>query len=109
MYEVSSEPELLSIREVGERYGISRSTVHRYIRSGKLRAYRRGIGRETYVRRSELDSLSEFRPRGSRPDQSIWDQMDEFRERVFAGRTVSQGATEAIREAREEHDRERGW
>ena len=63
MYEESGPGELLSVREVGERYGISRSTLYRYIRRGSIHTYRRGIGRETYVPRSELDTLQAVRPR----------------------------------------------
>ena len=57
MYDESHPDELLSVREVGERYGISRSSLYRYIRLGSVHAYHRGIGRETYVPRSELDAL----------------------------------------------------
>lgn len=57
--------DLLSVREIGEVYGIPRSTLYRYVRSGKVHAYRRGRGRETYVPRDDLEALGKILPRES--------------------------------------------
>lgn len=63
MSEDQRTDDVLSVREVGEVYGIPRSTLYRYIRSGKVHAYHRGRGRETYVPRDELEALGKIRPR----------------------------------------------
>jgi hypothetical protein len=99
---------VLSVREVGERYGVSRASLYRYIRSGKVRAYQRGTRRETYVDRRDLDDLFRLRLR-SGTGAAVWQRMREFQTRVFGDRVLSSSAAALIREGRDSRDAERGW
>jgi excisionase family DNA binding protein len=103
--------ELLTLREARATYGIPRSTLYRRIRKGEVRAYRRGLGRETYVHRADLESLQRFHPKQRQPGsaKSIWDEMDEFRRRVFGDRVLTPSSAEIIEEERRKRDEEKGW
>ena len=46
-----------------EEFGMSRSTLYRLARAGRLRIYSRTGDRHSYVNRQEVASLSEFRPK----------------------------------------------
>jgi excisionase family DNA binding protein len=49
----------LPVQEAAQEVGVSRQTVHRYIRLGYLKAYRApGVDRRTYV---DVDELLELR------------------------------------------------
>jgi hypothetical protein len=53
---------LLPIRQAANEFHVDRTTLHRHIRAGRLRAYRRPMDRRTYVDRDELHQLLTFRP-----------------------------------------------
>ena len=46
-----------------EEFGISRSTLYRLAKAGRLRIYSRTGDRRSYVNRQEVAALSEFRPK----------------------------------------------
>ena len=46
-----------------QEFGISRSTLYRLAKAGRLRIYSRTGDRRSYVSRQEIASLSEFRPK----------------------------------------------
>jgi ubiquinone/menaquinone biosynthesis C-methylase UbiE len=50
-------PVLMAIREVASEYGIDRTTLHEYLRTGRLRAHRRPEDRRTYIDLVELRAL----------------------------------------------------
>lgn len=99
--------ELLTVREARAAYGIPRTTLYRHIRKGEVRAYRRGLGRETFVHRADLEALLRFHPKQRQPgSKSIWDEMDEFRRRVFGDRVLTPSSAEIIEEERRKRDEE---
>lgn len=89
---------LLPLREAAGEFGVDRTTLHRHVRAGRLRAFRRPMDRRTYVDREELRALLMFRPVGSRPSaeheegdlRRVADALDRFasvrRERRRQGR-----------------------
>lgn len=106
----SPDEKLLTVREVRDVYGIPRSTLYRYIRKGKVRVFRRGVGRETYVPKADVDALQQFHPQNQGDSgKSIWDEMREFRRRVFTGRVLTTTSAEIIEEERRKRDEEKGW
>jgi excisionase family DNA binding protein len=52
MYNENQTPQLLSLKEVGERTSLSRSTIYREIEAGRLRAVK--IGKSVRVNDLEL-------------------------------------------------------
>jgi ubiquinone/menaquinone biosynthesis C-methylase UbiE len=50
-------PVLMAIRQVAIEYNIDRTTLHGYLRTGRLRAHRRPRDRRTYVDLNELEAL----------------------------------------------------
>ena len=63
-------PDLIRISEAAEEFNLHRVTLHRLIREGRLTAYKREIGRGTYVDRDELKRLRALRPFGEGEDKS---------------------------------------
>ena len=59
---------LVSIAEAAREFKVHRATIYRYIRSGRLTAYHRELGRRTFVDRNELRRLNETRPAPPRAD-----------------------------------------
>src|SRR4051812_36448786 len=55
----ASEEQMLSLEEVAERLQVSDQTVRRWIKSGRLRAYKPGL--EWRIRPSDLDAFLETR------------------------------------------------
>jgi excisionase family DNA binding protein len=55
-------PELITVPEAQEEFGLSRATLYRLLRDGKLRRYQRAAGRrKTYVDRAEVKRLVQIR------------------------------------------------
>lgn len=56
--EPARRPPAVTAQEAADRLGVTRMSITRYMQQGKLRGYRKGIGRaEVYV---YIDSLEEF-------------------------------------------------
>jgi len=56
-------PDWISIPDAAQESGLSRATLYRLLRQGKLRRYRRAAGRlRTYVDRAEVRRLTRVRP-----------------------------------------------
>jgi excisionase family DNA binding protein len=51
-----------STEEACDYLGISRDTINRMTKDGRLRKYRQGFARTVYYRKSELDALKAIRP-----------------------------------------------
>ena len=60
---VMSEADMLTLEEAEREYGLKRSTLYRWAKRGQVQVYRRPGDRKSYVRRSEVEKLKEFRPR----------------------------------------------
>jgi excisionase family DNA binding protein len=57
-------PDTITIAEASEQFGLSRATLFRLIRVGKLKAYRREAGRyKTYVDKAEVKRLVRLKVR----------------------------------------------
>jgi hypothetical protein len=54
--------DLIAIADAAREFRLHRVTLYRYVNTGRLTGYRRGIGAGTYVDRTELKRLAEFRP-----------------------------------------------
>jgi excisionase family DNA binding protein len=52
----------LTPQEACDYLGVSRRTLERYAETGRITKYRRGIKREVFFKRAELDRLLEIRP-----------------------------------------------
>jgi excisionase family DNA binding protein len=55
-------PDTIPIAQAAREFNLHRATLYRYVRSGRLTAYERGVGRGVYVDRDELRALHEVRP-----------------------------------------------
>lgn len=55
-------PVLMPIRQVAIEFNIDRTTLHDYLRTGRLRAHRRPTDRRTYVDLNELEALRSGQP-----------------------------------------------
>ena len=53
--------DLIPIQEAAAQLQVHRVSLHRYIKSGRLTAYRRGFDNRTYIDRAELRELLEPR------------------------------------------------
>jgi excisionase family DNA binding protein len=56
-----AEEPCLSVTDSARFLGCSPRTVERKVKEGKLRAYRRGWGRETWIPVADLERLREYR------------------------------------------------
>lgn len=54
--------EYVTPSEAASMLGVSRQTIDRWGREGRITRYRRGIMRGVYYRRTEIESLSEMKP-----------------------------------------------
>ena len=54
--------DLIPIATAAQEFQVHRATLYRYVKTGRLTGYERGIGRGVYVDREELRKLAEFRP-----------------------------------------------
>ena len=52
----------LSTEEACDFLGVTRQTLSRYVRDGRLQQYRQGITRTIYYKQTELQSLADIRP-----------------------------------------------
>jgi excisionase family DNA binding protein len=89
--------ELLSPQEAGERLGVSVYTVRRWIKEGKLRAFR--PGKEYRVREADLEEFfraREVRPKVEAQPEAAAQTVEEF-ERTLA-HVLEPARTEALRE-----------
>ncbi len=58
----SDEDGYLTPQEACEYLGVSRRTLERYVETGRITKYRRGIKRAVFFKRVELDRLLEIHP-----------------------------------------------
>lgn len=56
------DSEYLTVQETMDYLGVSRDTLDRYVRLGKLQRYKRGLSGRTFYKRADLDNLLEIRP-----------------------------------------------
>lgn len=54
--------EYLTAAEAAELLGVKIATLYAYASRGRIRSYRRGIRRERFYRRDEVESLLHIRP-----------------------------------------------
>ena len=57
--------DLIPLQQAAAELKVHRVSLHRYIRQGRLTAYKRGFDHKTYIDREELRSLLE--PRAIQP------------------------------------------
>lgn len=60
MPRTEGDETFLTTQEACTHLGVSRQTINRYVNSGKLHQYKRGVTRTVYYKLSELNQLSEF-------------------------------------------------
>ncbi len=60
----------LSVSEAVETFGVSRASIFRYMKAGRLQPYHRPMDRKTYIDAAELKALLEIRPKVGR-SQSV--------------------------------------
>src|SRR4051794_25159882 len=72
----ASEEQMLSLEEVAERLQVSDQTVRRWIKSGRLSAYKPGL--EWRIRPKDLEAFLETRsyPKSSAPSPSAEDSPE---------------------------------
>jgi hypothetical protein len=63
---IARMPDLVPLQQAAGEFGVNPATLHRYIKKGKLKRWRREMDKRTYVDRDELRRLLEFR---SGPDE----------------------------------------
>ncbi|MHB8510114.1 MAG: helix-turn-helix domain-containing protein [Candidatus Dormibacteria bacterium] len=61
--------DLVPIREAAVEFGVTRVTLHRYIRKGRLTGYKKGLDVRTFIDREELRRLAEPRPLKASPGE----------------------------------------
>jgi predicted site-specific integrase-resolvase len=54
-------PDLISLDDAADEFGVNRVTIFRYLRSGRLRRYKRAMDRKTYVDRQQIARLLKLR------------------------------------------------
>ena len=54
--------DFLTSEEAQAYLGVKRPTLYKYIKQGKLKVYKSGVGYRSYFRKEELDALKEIRP-----------------------------------------------
>ena len=54
--------ELIPLQQAAAELKVHRVSLHRYIRQGRLTAYKRGFDHKTYIDRDELRGLLEPKP-----------------------------------------------
>lgn len=57
----------LDVHEAAERLGVKPETLYAYVSRGRLRSFRRGVGRGRLYRKAEIDALLTLQP--SSPSQ----------------------------------------
>ena len=61
--------DFLTSEEAQAYLGVKRPTLYKYIRLGRLRVYKSGVGYRSYFKQSELDELKAIRPVEGRDTQ----------------------------------------
>jgi predicted site-specific integrase-resolvase len=56
------EKEYLTLKEACQYLGVSRQTIHNYVKKGKLTRYERDAPHVTLYKKIELDRLRKVRP-----------------------------------------------
>ena len=56
------EDRFLTMEEAADRLGRTIQTVRLLIRNGKIPKYRFGIGRQSFIKESDIDDLLKLRP-----------------------------------------------
>jgi excisionase family DNA binding protein len=51
----------LTTAEACQAIGISRDTLNRYVQEGRIKRYKRGVMRNAYYKRSDVDRIIEWR------------------------------------------------
>ena len=64
-----NEEGFLTTEEAQAYLGVKRPTLYKYIRLGRLRVYKSGVGYRSYFKQSELDELKAIRPVEGRDTQ----------------------------------------
>jgi predicted site-specific integrase-resolvase len=54
-------PDVIPLVQAAAEFGVDRATLYRYLKAGRLKRYKRGMDRRTYVDRGELKKI--VRPR----------------------------------------------
>ncbi len=57
MVKVRSSPGYLSLDEAVSSYGVSKSTLHRWVRDGRLKRFRKPLDRRAFVEVAALEKL----------------------------------------------------
>lgn len=106
--EPAQSDEMLTVDEVEQQYGVKRATLYRYVKKGELATYRRGMDRQTYVRRADVERLRRFRPepppKGLNP--AAIERAIQFQREVFGDRLLTPPISEIIEESRRERSAE---
>ncbi|HUZ02223.1 MAG TPA: helix-turn-helix domain-containing protein [Thermomicrobiaceae bacterium] len=63
--------EYLSAAEAAALLGVKITTLYAYASRGRVRSYRRGIKRERFYCRAEIEALLELRPSGAGTAQTM--------------------------------------
>jgi predicted site-specific integrase-resolvase len=50
-------PDLAPLQELATEFKVSRTTIYKYIRAGRLTTYSKGMDRRTYLDRTQLRRL----------------------------------------------------
>ena len=53
--------DLIPLVQAATEYGVDRATIYRYLKAGRLKRYKKGMDRRTYIDRAELKKI--LRPR----------------------------------------------
>jgi hypothetical protein len=64
---MARKPDLVPLQKAAATYGVSRVTLHRYIKDGKLQAFGRAGDRQTYLDSAEVRRLFSFQPVAGQP------------------------------------------
>lgn len=109
-------PGYLNLKDAAQRYGVSRTKLHRLIKMGRLRATKDPRDeRVTLLRTEEVESLFRFpldtgQSRESNEAAAVepgritseWlSQLDALRERISGGKRLPQDSAEIVRQERE--------
>lgn len=96
---MADERDLAPVQEAADEVGLHRSTLHRWVATGRLQSWKRAGDTRTYVDRNELRALLEFRQaRRGRLWQLGWVGKDEYALLVIAPdeATARQGALDRL-------------
>lgn len=63
--------EYLTAQEAARLLGVKLSTLYAYASRGRIQSYRRGIRRERYYRRSEIEALLRMQPAERLTDEQL--------------------------------------